>query len=277
MPYINTQHSCIFYEKEGAGREIVIFSHGLFVFGSIFAKQIDHLKNHYQCIIYDHCGQGKSRSTTITPMCLETLYLDTVSLIEQLADRPIHFVGLSMGGYIGMRLAARRPDLLKTLTLMATSSMSDNFLLRLKINILMAAFSLGWKQVFTHLILSNLFGDSFLNDEYRRDEKNFWKNNFSLLNEDIIDTIKALEARKAFTAHLSAITLPTLILSGSEDKIFPLSKMCDLFQIPNRKLIKIPQAGHSLCWENSVLVNNILSDFFNSYKNIDSGITSSAG
>ena len=34
----------------------------------------------------------------------------------------VHFVGLSMGGFVGMRIAARRPELLKSLTLLETSA-----------------------------------------------------------------------------------------------------------------------------------------------------------
>src|SRR5260370_36175385 len=52
---------------------------------------------------------------------METLYEDAAALIEALDCAPCHFVGLSMGGFIAMRLAARRPDLVKSLVLLETS------------------------------------------------------------------------------------------------------------------------------------------------------------
>ena len=35
-----------------------------------------------------------------------------------LVDGPVHFVGLSMGGFVGLRLALHHPELLRSLTLM---------------------------------------------------------------------------------------------------------------------------------------------------------------
>jgi pimeloyl-ACP methyl ester carboxylesterase len=51
-----------------------------------------------------------------------TLTADAAALIERLRLAPCHFVGLSMGGFVGMQLAAQKPDLLKTLTLLDTSA-----------------------------------------------------------------------------------------------------------------------------------------------------------
>jgi pimeloyl-ACP methyl ester carboxylesterase len=51
-----------------------------------------------------------------------TLTADAAALIERLGLAPCHFVELSMGGFVGMQLAAQKPDLLKTLILLDTSA-----------------------------------------------------------------------------------------------------------------------------------------------------------
>ncbi|WP_166741628.1 alpha/beta fold hydrolase [Cumulibacter soli] len=43
----------------------------------------------------------------------------TIAAIEAVADRPVHLVGNSMGGLISIRVAAMRPDLVETLTLIS--------------------------------------------------------------------------------------------------------------------------------------------------------------
>lgn len=61
-------------------------------------------KRRYRVITYDHRGQGKS-SVPKTGYDMDSLYEDVVLLIEQLKLGSVHFAGLSMGGFVGMRLA----------------------------------------------------------------------------------------------------------------------------------------------------------------------------
>ena len=53
---------------------------------------------------------------------MDTLTDDAVALIESLGVAPVHYVGLSMGGFVGQRIAARRPELIRTLSLLDTSA-----------------------------------------------------------------------------------------------------------------------------------------------------------
>jgi pimeloyl-ACP methyl ester carboxylesterase len=73
---------------------------------------------------YDHRDTGES--TTGVPgrpaYTATDLGLDCIGLIEQLGRRPVHLVGLSMGGGIAQAIALRRPDLVATLTLVATTA-----------------------------------------------------------------------------------------------------------------------------------------------------------
>ena len=75
----------------------------------------------FRCITFDHRGQGRS-GVTADGYDMDTLSEDAAALIEHLGVAPVHFAGLSMGGFVGMRLAARRPELLKTLMLLETSA-----------------------------------------------------------------------------------------------------------------------------------------------------------
>ena len=53
---------------------------------------------------------------------MDTQAEDAAALVRALDAAPCHFAGLSMGGFIGMRLAARHPELARTLTLMNTTA-----------------------------------------------------------------------------------------------------------------------------------------------------------
>ncbi len=49
---------------------------------------------------------------------MDTLTGDALALIRRLDVGPVHWVGLSMGGLVGLRLAARHGALLRSLTLL---------------------------------------------------------------------------------------------------------------------------------------------------------------
>jgi len=53
---------------------------------------------------------------------MELVWQDATQLLDKLAGGPVHFCGLSMGGFVGMRMAARRRDLVRSLILLETSS-----------------------------------------------------------------------------------------------------------------------------------------------------------
>ena len=53
---------------------------------------------------------------------LDDLAKDTAGLIEALSLGPVHLVGASMGSFIAQLVAIRRPEIVRNLTLMMTSS-----------------------------------------------------------------------------------------------------------------------------------------------------------
>src|SRR5512138_526023 len=105
-----------------AAGETVVFSHGLLWNTELFAAQIAALRGRYRCIAWDHRGQGRSASDFRHAIGMELVWQDAVALLTKLGTGPVHFVGLSMGGFVAMRMGARRPDLVRSLILVETSS-----------------------------------------------------------------------------------------------------------------------------------------------------------
>ena len=67
--------------------------------------QVAAFRDRFRCVAWDHRGQGRSELTE-GGYDMDTLADDAAALIAQLGIAPVHFVGLSMGGFVGMRLAA---------------------------------------------------------------------------------------------------------------------------------------------------------------------------
>src|SRR5450631_2933186 len=102
MPTLDVDGVELHYDERGQG-PAVVFSHGLLWSGAMWDAQVASLSSGYRCIAYDHRGQGRS-STSPVPYDMERLTADAATLIEKLGAAPCHFVGLSMGGFVGARL-----------------------------------------------------------------------------------------------------------------------------------------------------------------------------
>lgn len=260
MPHITCNNAKLFYIDEGSGKETIVFSHGLLFSQEMFRAQINHFKDRYRCIAYDHRGQGQSE-VTATGYDMDNLYLDAIDLIEKLQLGPVHFVGLSMGGFVGMRLAARKPHLINKLVLMETSA--DEEVYKFKYNILNMIFKLAGSGPVVRKIMSILFGKTFLNDPSRKEELHYWRTQMLNLKKSITRSVQGVIERQSTYDELVNIKVPTLVLVGDEDMATVPEKAERIHrQISGSVLKIIPGAGHSSTIEKPEEVNRYLSDFF---------------
>src|SRR5260370_40162045 len=174
MPKFRVNGAELYYEEQGSGSETIFLAHGLLWSGRMFDKQVAMLKERYRCIAFDFRGQGQSEVTR-DGYDMETLYQDTAALIEELHCAPCHFLGLSMGGFIGLRLAARRPELIRSLVLLETTADPEpgENIPRYK----QLAFVARWigPGVVPAPVMPLMFGQKFMTDPARAEERRLWR------------------------------------------------------------------------------------------------------
>ena len=100
---------------------VVVLSNSLSSNLSMWDDQIAPLTRHYRVLRYDQRGHGQS-AVTPAPYSFDLLTDDVLRLLRYLDIGPVHFVGLSMGGMTGQTLAARHPEILKSLVLCDTAA-----------------------------------------------------------------------------------------------------------------------------------------------------------
>lgn len=265
MPKIKVNGANIHYDESGQGEEVIVFSHGLLWSSRMFDNQVAVLKDKFRVIAYDHRGQGQSEVTE-SGYDMDTLTDDAIALIETLKLGKVHFVGLSMGGFVAMRIAARRPDLVKSIILMETSAeleQQDN-VPKYKLLSFVARW-LGFGLV-TRSVMQIMFGQTWLNDTSRSHEHQYWKQ--QLHNNHRIGITRAVTGvvnRNGVADELPNITVPTLILVGEEDVATVPAKAETIHKmIPQSKLVYIPNAGHTSSVENPSAVNQAMVEFLDS-------------
>ncbi len=252
----------LYYEEQGTGSETIYFSHGLLWSCRMFDDQIAMLKDRYRCIAFDHRGQGQSEVTR-SGYDLEALYEDAAALIEGLGGAPCHFLGLSMGGFVGLRLAARRPELIKSLMLVETSAgpePAENRARYKQLNFIARWISLS---LVSNRVMKVMFGQKFLNDPARATLRQEWQQRLVHNHRrGITRATTGVITRQDVYGEIEKIRVPTLILVGDQDVATPLPDAQRLHEgIPGSQLVIIPGAGHTSTVEEPAAVNAAIRDF----------------
>lgn len=238
----------------------VVFSHGLLFDHRMFDEQTEALNHRYRVVRYDHRGQGLSQRMTGKGIGIETLYEDAVGLIEGLDLGPCHFVGLSMGGFVGLRLGARRPDLLRSLVLMETSSDPEENVAAYRRLEFVVRFA-GPRPVIGR-VMPILFGRSFMADPARNAERARWRSHLAGLDRGVWRASRGVIERSGCHEELERISTPTLVIVGDEDVATPPEKARRIHDaIEGSKLVTIPDAGHTSTVEQPARVNEALLAF----------------
>ena len=262
MPSIRVNGAEIHYDESGSGPETIVFSHGLLMSGEMFADQVQALSERYRCIAYDHRGQARSQITE-SGYDMDSLSADAAQLIRELEAGPCHFVGLSMGGFVGLRLAIRHPDLLRSLVLMDTSADPEPEQNRGPYKrMAFVGRWFGFRPVIGRL-MPIMFGQTFLKDPARAERRAYWQNHLTGL--DRVGTSRAAHGvidREGVYEHLGRISTPTLIVVGDEDVATVPAKAERMHAaITGSQLAVIPGAGHSASIEQPEAVTAALSSF----------------
>ena len=262
MPKLQVNGVQLHYEEYGSGDETIVFSHGYLMSHKMFAAQIDALKDRYRIIAYDHRGHGESEVYK-GDYGMYDLMEDGAALIDALVGGPVHFMGMSTGGYVGVRLMVRRPDLLKSAVLMDTSAESEDPSALRQYNLMLTAVRfLGVRSVYSKAIVM-LMGEKFRTDPSRKAEYQTWERYIKGLNKTAIYKFgKAIFGRDSVHEHMSTITIPTLMIVGEEDIPTPPEKARRLANtIPNAQLVTIPNAGHTAPTEEPAAVTAAIENF----------------
>ena len=262
MPFLSVNRAELYYEDQGAGPEAIVFAHSLLFNCRMFDDQVDALKDQYRCVKFDFRGQGRSEVTR-DGYDMDTLALDAMSIIEQLDCAPCHFLGFSMGGFVGLRLAIRRPELIRSLILVDTSADPEPRENLRKYKLLNLVTRWIGPRAVANQVMPIMFSQGFLADSDRSDLRKRWRR--YLVDNHRIGITRATTGaitREGVYKFLDKISVPTLILVGEEDIATPAEKSKRMHKrIPNSRLVTIPNAGHMSPVEKPKAVTIALKEF----------------
>jgi 3-oxoadipate enol-lactonase len=192
-----------------------------------------------------------------------------IAFLEQAELGPVHLVGLSMGGFTGMRIAARRPELLRSLALLNTSARPHartKFGKHLGLGALARVVGPG---PIAARVEAEMYGAPFRSDAETAALRQEWSQRWSAADRAaLVATLLGFMTRGDARGEVTRIALPTLVLAGALDSSLPPEQSVELFrQIPGSRLIVLRTAGHSSAIEAPAEVADALAEFWASLSN----------
>ena len=256
MPPTTTPHllhadvrdGTIAYTDSGAAEGTTfVLSHSLFFDHTMFAPLTELLVDAgHRVIAYDHRGQGASAPADLARQSMDELTEDAAAFIEHLDLGRVHFLGNSQGGFVALRLAARRPDLLLSV-IAAGSSAEEEHQLEAFAPLVDAMRSAGTAPVIDTL-MHIMFGDTSLAAGGPIVEH--WRAKMTALPSTIADSADRVIHRDRMVEELAGCTVPVLAISGSEDHAYPPPISDEnIAAATNGTFHRVPAAGHSVTLE----------------------------
>ncbi len=233
--------------EAGSGPAALLI-HGLGGNTFSFRETLPALAPRFRVVAVDLAGFGYSERDSARDHSLDAHAALLAKLIEQEGMAPALLLGHSNGGAIAMRLAARRPELVERLVLVASTEPNrmrrGGPLRKLLLQPLRPLVSLGQLLAapLSRLVLRGMVHDrSFVTPAVRAGYDRPRQIRGSS------DAYWRLFADSAHDAPIDLQTLhvPTLLLWGKQDRVVPLSTGERLLErIPDARLEVIDRAGH---------------------------------
>ncbi|MDT4918352.1 MAG: 3-oxoadipate enol-lactonase [Pseudonocardiales bacterium] len=267
MPILTVNGAAVAYSDTGvpkarADAPTVVFGHGLLFSKWMFGAQIAALRADYRCIALDWRGQGDTPPTE-SGYDMDTLSLDAIGLVEELVGGPVHWVGLSMGGFVGQRIAARRPELIRSLVLLDTSADPEDRKTAIQDKALAEVYRFTGLAPIRKQVERIMFAPTFYRDPAKRAVIEDWVQQLRPLDRNgIRKAVVAVANRRGISDEIGSIVAPTLVIVGADDVPTPVKRARRIAElIPGARLEVVPYCGHSSSIEQPAAVTALIQPF----------------
>ncbi|MBW2461991.1 MAG: alpha/beta fold hydrolase [Deltaproteobacteria bacterium] len=258
---VDTKCGRLFVEVRGQGPDLVLW-HSLLCDSGMWRRQRVAFEEHYRVVAIDAPGHGRSGNVR-SPFTMDDCVDAAVQVLDAVGIESAAWVGLSWGGMVGMRLAARHPARVSALVLLDTSARPERTLKRLAYRPLQVIASrIGAVRPLAKALTPIFFSPHTLRSEPDIVDS-FVRTLTRMDPESIGQAVEAvIYTRGDFTPELSQIGAPTLVIVGIDDRATPPDEAEHIAaRVPGAGLVRIPDAGHLSALEQPERVNAAILSF----------------
>ncbi|WP_027482836.1 alpha/beta fold hydrolase [Deinococcus pimensis] len=251
----------IHYVSVGQGTPMLLL-HGYPLSGELFARNRAALAAAgYRVITIDHRGFGRSTAPASNPGGINQYASDALKVMDRLGVQKAVIGGMSMGGPIVFEMYRRAPDRFLGMVLIDTlanpASVVEQNLWK---GMAEKANTYGPQSLAPELLKDMLTGRTRLNNPADVAFLTGIVRQASVLGD--VAGARALAFRADSVPTLPTIRVPTLIIEGVEDTVYPPEFSMKMRQnIPNSRVVLIPGAAHAAIFEKANEANRAILDW----------------
>ncbi len=236
--------------------QAIIFNHGVAGHTAMWTNWVGVLAAKYRLVRFDMRGHGES----VIPepgyqWSFEGLVDDVLHVADAAGAERFHFVGESIGGTIGIALALAQPKRLHSLTLSNASPIGG---LLGNVNVWREMVKTGSQKKWAAQMMQWRFHNNAIDDA----AYDWYRDIHEKVSMDVCLDLADLLLGADFTADLSRIEVPTLLLSPDDSPFIPATVMHSMHDsIPGSEVQVFAHSRHGLPFSHGEACAKVLADF----------------
>jgi 3-oxoadipate enol-lactonase len=257
MPFLHLRAARIYYEEIGKGEPLVLI-HGHPFDHTLWDDQAP-LADRYRLILPDLRGYGRSGGEGYRVM-MDEMALDIAHLLDALKVEEAIICGLSMGGQIALEFYRLFPARVRALIIADSDARGETpETYQRRMDLIALIGRIGMRRYTEEHIHEYIAPASLHNKEVH---DHLYAMMTGTRAEAAIAAHLGRAERRDHTEALGSITVPTLLVVGSEDQFTPQPVMEAMrARIPGARLVTIDGAGHLPNMERPAAFNRVLEEF----------------
>lgn len=221
-------------------KDSVVLLHGGMSQSEGFDNRLLPSAKGFKVFSYDRAGHGRSPDQSGS-FHFDFQFKEAVAYLEDVVAQPAHLIGFSDGGIIALIIAIKRPDLVKTITLIGANYHHDAGLPPIK------PWTPGQSEREKYAALSPDAPETL--DKKIKKMVKIWNSEPEMTKKD-----------------LKKIKCPALVIAGDDD-MASLKHTAEIYEsIKNSRLAIIPGASHSIHKDQPELLNEVIRRFLANYE-----------
>lgn len=234
-------------EHGSSDGEPIVFLHGAMVAGWMWSAQAEGLPQ-FHSLLVDLPGMGHSAGLAWTSLADTADHVAAV-ISDRCVGQAAHVVGLSLGGLVGLHVAARHPDSVASLLVSGVPAEPVPASLRFLNRAMVALYSRPWGA----RIVGSVFG-------IPRDESmTAFVDTARLTDRDALRCVTGELASSPLPERLHATSTPTLAVVGAKDTALARRGVVALTEMmPDARGFLVPGVGHQWNAEDPQLFTDMI-------------------